>query len=328
MLIAKIREETFNGIRLFSAGTQTEKIAVDAFPLNGAVVDMEQPPLPLRPNPLEIVVVVDVSGSMDNYIDSVKSGMAQLVQSIEKSSAKSWAIKVVGYPASGAALSGTANAFVTNNTPNALAAIEAQFDGLPRNSFPYGEPLIEALDAVYQLDWSNRPQARRAIFAFTDEPITNSAFALTEGERVGKSLRESGVDFTLLTEAPSDPLTQSLISNSGGTIGDLTDGLADPAAFFDAYGQKLTAIAEVDLDLVAQYMAANGAASSAIATLQEGTRSTIHNTSNAVSRITDVDIASESTNLARAQILQEASSNILPKVSASPEKLLLLLQGQ
>jgi flagellin-like hook-associated protein FlgL len=43
--IVKIREETFNGVRLFSPNDTADSIQVDAFPLNDSVVDLVRPPL-------------------------------------------------------------------------------------------------------------------------------------------------------------------------------------------------------------------------------------------------------------------------------------------
>jgi flagellin-like hook-associated protein FlgL len=133
--IAKIREETFNGIRLFSPDKNMDSIEMDPFPLNAAAVEMFRPPLPSRPDPLEIVVVVDVSGSMDPYINAVKQGMQAVVNAVNASEAKSWGIKVVGYPAGGAPISGQNNPFITQKHPDPVTAVRSQIDNLLRDSF-------------------------------------------------------------------------------------------------------------------------------------------------------------------------------------------------
>jgi flagellin len=51
------------------------------------------------------------------------------------------------------------------------------------------------------------------------------------------------------------------------------------------------------------------------------------NLSTALSRVADADFASESTNLAKTQILQQASTAMLAQANASKQSVLQLLQG-
>ena len=51
------------------------------------------------------------------------------------------------------------------------------------------------------------------------------------------------------------------------------------------------------------------------------------NLSTALSRVKDADFAAESTNLAKSQILQQASTAMLAQANASKQGVLQLLQG-
>jgi flagellin len=53
----------------------------------------------------------------------------------------------------------------------------------------------------------------------------------------------------------------------------------------------------------------------------------VTNTEGARSRVQDADFAAESTNLAKAQILQQASTAMLAQANASKQGVLSLLQG-
>lgn len=327
--IVKIREETFNGIRLFAPDSTPDAIQVDGFPLNNSVVDLVRPPLPTSfvTDPLEIVILADVSGSMDSYITEVKNGIGSLIDSLDKSNIKSWGIKVVGYPASAANISGANNPFITNTNPDPLNTLKSQFDSLPRYSVGQGEPLIEALNEVVNIPWSTNRDAKKAIFAFTDEEITTTNFASQNRHDVAKLIKDNGIDFNLLTEAHNDAWTNDLVNESGGVKSDLTDGLKDSNLFFSNYADSL-----VDdpfgLEELADYIAQNGASQSAIQHLAESVTITKNNLQQANSRIKDVDIASESTRLSRLQILQQAGSSMLSQANASQQTLIQLLQGQ
>jgi flagellin-like hook-associated protein FlgL len=81
----------------------------------------------------------------------------------------------------------------------------------------------------------------------------------------------------------------------------------------------------VSLEELSDHIAQNGASQSALRNLKDSTEITQINTQAAKSRITDVDIASESTRLTRFQILQQASTSILSQANLSHQSLLKLL---
>ena len=81
----------------------------------------------------------------------------------------------------------------------------------------------------------------------------------------------------------------------------------------------------VDLDLVANYIAVNGATQSALNTLIDRTKTNVLNLSSAKSRILDVDVAQESTQLARTKVLLEAGTAMLAQANQSTQSILRLI---
>jgi flagellin-like hook-associated protein FlgL len=325
--IVKIREEKFNGVRLFSPSKAADSIEVDGFPLNNSIVDMIRPPLPTSfgADPLEIVILADVSGSMEPHIKNVKKGISSLIISLNSSNIKSWGIKVVGYPAASGNLSGSGNNFVLNSNSNPLAEINNQIDSLPRHSVFQGEPLIEALDSVTNMQWSTNKNSKKAIFAFTDEEITTTTFASQNRNDIAKKIKDLDINFNLLTEAHSDQWTDELISESGGVKGDLTDGLQNPSQYFQNYANSLNDD-PFDLNDLSDYIAQNGASQSAIRHLVDSVKINRQNLNMASSRIKDVDIASETSKLSSLKVIQEAGVAMLSQANISLQSILRLLQ--
>jgi flagellin len=81
------------------------------------------------------------------------------------------------------------------------------------------------------------------------------------------------------------------------------------------------------LQNVADMRAQNGAESSRINFAQDMIRINAINLEAANSRIIDVDVAAESTQLARFQILQQAGTAMLAQANTSQQSLVKLLQG-
>jgi len=326
-----IRESTFNGVRLFSPTRDMDSIPASTSPLDSSEIDLFRPPLPFKTDPLEVVFIVDRSGSMGSYWDSVKNNIDKFVDFLNANpNIKNWSAKIVGYPDPTNPASGLNHPFV-----NDAASLRAQVDALPQHSVGQGEPLIEALDAVVNSGWSSQTTSKKAIIAITDEPITETAFALSNRNQVAQQIKNQNIDFSLLTEgysggSNSDPqynyLTDDLISASGGKLLDLTDSFSQPANLFtNLASQVATQQVPVTLDLVAQYIAQNGATQSALNTAIDRTKTNVLNLSSAKSRILDVDVAQESTQLARTNVLLQAGTAMLAQANQSAKSILSLI---
>jgi flagellin len=104
-------------------------------------------------------------------------------------------------------------------------------------------------------------------------------------------------------------------SNAAGLIGTDTKSLAtfDTAAFTEA------------LENVATLRARNGGQVSRLQFSQENIQSQVTNLQSAVGRIVDVDIATETANLAKQQILVQASASMVAQANTANNVALMLL---
>jgi flagellin len=78
--------------------------------------------------------------------------------------------------------------------------------------------------------------------------------------------------------------------------------------------------------LVTSYLAQNGATQAALHSLVGRAKTNIINLTAARSRIIDVDVAQESTVLARSKVLLDAGTAMLSQANQSTETILKLLQ--
>jgi len=318
--IKKIREEKFNGIRLFSPKSSSDYIQVDAEPLNNSIVDIQRPPLPFDPNPLELVFVVDTTGSMGGTITNLQNNIEAFIDQLP-SNVKSWKAKVIGFKD----LTSDASPLYSSSWTMNLADLKSSLSSLsPGGGGDTPESLIDGIaNAVNSGDWSASSTAKRAIIAFTDAatkmPVASSGTLAS----IAADVKAKNIDLQIFG-VPEDVNTSDFSTQSGATLRKFSDS-SDMLTTLTEWGKKLSDTVEINLDLVADYIAQNGASQSAIRNLKDSSEITQINTQAAKSRITDVDIASESTKLTRFQILQQASTSILSQANLSHKSLLKLL---
>jgi flagellin len=129
-------------------------------------------------------------------------------------------------------------------------------------------------------------------------------------------------------------------TSASGTNGALDSGLnvgtyggAESGQFIEdidistAAGAE-NAIASIDnaLDQISQQRSEFGAVQNRLDFTIDNLNNTVENTTAARSRIEDTDYASESANLSRAQVLQQASQTMLAQANSAPQQVLSLLQ--
>jgi len=142
-----------------------------------------------------------------------------------------------------------------------------------------------------------------------------------------------GLTFSVAAGTNSDQITIEAIS-ADGTAGFLTGVAANPAAGsstvnLDSAANAQTAIGLIDaaITTVNSQRAELGSYSNRL----DSTVSNLTNISNNLAagkgRIEDADFAAETTNLAKMQILQQASTAMLAQANASKQNVLSLLQG-
>ena len=113
----------------------------------------------------------------------------------------------------------------------------------------------------------------------------------------------------------------------GGVAATTTDGTSVSTDMASG-GDVMATIATLDLaiDDVSTLRANFGAAQNRLEAAISNLQSSAENTSTARSRIMDADFATESSNMARAQILQQASMAMLAQANQNPQQVMKLLQ--
>lgn len=112
----------------------------------------------------------------------------------------------------------------------------------------------------------------------------------------------------------TNPMAESAANVSGGSLNRDT-------------AKELGTVAELALQSLSQMRATNGAQQMRLQFASENLGTAGTNLESALSRITDVDVAAESTRLARLNILQQSSIAMLSQANAARQGLLRLLVG-
>jgi flagellin len=324
--IIKIREEKFNGVRLFSPDKAANSIQVDGFPLNNSIVEIIRPPLPKSVDltkSIEVVFVVDVSGSMGGTVSSLKSNIESFVSDLE-STGQPWKAKIISFSdiTVGEAIEVSGWASDLSSITTALNATLSMKGGGDLE-----ESLIDGLSsAINGVDWTLGDVAYRNIIAFTDAPAKSPEASSGTIDAISASAVSKDIKIEIYGYT-SDTVTSEFASKSAATLRPFSES-SDMGAVLSELVESFTEDSvDVSLDLVADYIAQNGASQSAIRNLKDSTEITQINTVEAKSRITDVDIASESSKLTRLQILQQASTSILSQANISSKNILRLIEG-
>jgi flagellin len=137
-----------------------------------------------------------------------------------------------------------------------------------------------------------------------------------------KAMLLGAVTFNMLASASGTPASHS--TAAGTTDGNnLTLANSGASAInIDDLGVSFFVTA---LENVATLRAVNGATSSRLSFSEDHLRLTQTNLTAANSRIMDVDVAEESTNLAKYSILSQASAAMLAQANTAPNTALMLL---
>jgi flagellin len=143
----------------------------------------------------------------------------------------------------------------------------------------------------------------------------------------------------LLNSATPSAVELQITANEGGNADDLdiksalidiTDIASDiGAGALSSHGSAQSAIALLDtaLDDINAARGQLGAYTNRLEYTAQNLSTNIENTSASESRVRNVDVAQESSNLARNQILQQASQAMLSQANQSPQLALQLLRG-
>ena len=136
----------------------------------------------------------------------------------------------------------------------------------------------------------------------------------------------------------SASVTLQITANEGGNADDLdissaltdvtSSGLSLSSVSIDSHSAAQTAISTLDdaIDTLNEARGKLGAFTNRLEYAAQNLATNIENTSASESRVRNVDVAQESSNLARNQILQQAASSMLAQANQSPQIALNLLR--
>jgi len=181
------------------------------------------------------------------------------------------------------------------------------------------ELAVQASNGTYSsTDLTNIAAEQKAL----GDQITN---VLTNTQFNGQKLFDG-------TAGTSGAVTIQAGANAGDTVtmtfSDLTTGSINTAATASNGTTAATTLATFDtaIQAVGTARAGLGAAQNQLTSAVNNLTSNVANLSDARSRIEDADFSAESTNLAKAQILSQASTAMLAQANQSQQSVLKLLQ--
>jgi flagellin len=154
---------------------------------------------------------------------------------------------------------------------------------------------------------------------------TDSALVMTESTAGGTP---GDLDFSAVNLLDSEGVTQTTFSDTGGETS--PSQTVRYVSQIDISNRQSALLAMTVVDAALQTVAAARGSLGAVANRLESTiqnlMTTSENTSASLSRVMDADYAAESTNLARAQVLQQASIAILAQANTTTQQVLRLLE--
>ena len=205
------------------------------------------------------------------------------------------------------------------NVNNALSLLQTQ-DGVLKNA----DKIVNRLAELAQLSTDvTKSTSDRALYQTEFSGLTNALSALTSEEFNGVALfSAAGTTLNVIT---SEDGGQSVAINQAdlATIVDNIDGIS----ISGASGALTTDIATLTTAIqdLADLRATNGSEQQRLTFAADMLSINKVNLESANSRIADVDIASESANLARFNILQQAGTAMLAQANQSQQSVLRLL---
>lgn len=159
-----------------------------------------------------------------------------------------------------------------------------------------------------------------------------SAIELTNGAanstRVGGEITlDSAVSFAASSDATA--ATGSMLNNAAANTasGSTTEAVADVDISTVEGATNALAVIDAALETISGIRADLGAAQNRLESTIANLSTTSENLSAARSRIQDADFATESAELARTQVLQQAGLSVLAQANARPQQVLQLLQS-
>ncbi len=333
--LVKIGEEKYNGIRLFAPGLTEDFLNLDTTVVDKGNLPLVRPPLKgststeVFPNPLDVVFLIDLTGSMGSTIAQLKSSIHSFFDNLP-ASVGSWRARIVGYRDEDEA---SPPAFVeTGDFVSTKADVMAQLND-PKIFASGGGDEPETLeDALYKVSqrssWSPSADVKRYVIAFTDATPKEPPKVASRTAIINE-LRSNGIDLTICGR--NENTTKNFVSDSGAKFENYEDVLKNMDIFLTKFAERsatTTVIAKgLTLDETASYIARKGAEGSVISVLKDQ-RSYIRNSlESAISRIRDTDVAAEMGAMIRRKVLVDSGAAMLQKANDSMRIIVSIIES-
>jgi flagellin len=323
--LTNIRESKFNGVRLFSPTNLMDSIQASTSPLDSSEIDLFRPPLPIAgmaTKAVEVVFVVDVSGSMGGTVANLKSNIESFVNDLE-ATGQPWKVKVVSF--SDVTIS---EPIETSGWATDLDSVRLALDSTlnMKGGGDGPESMIDGLaNAINLTGWTTGSDVIRKIVSFTDASAKVPEASSGTIEAISGSAVSQDISIDIYGRS-ADSVTSEFATKSGATLREFEASSDMSATLGDLTDSFYSEDVFVDLNLIAKYIAQNGATQSEINTAIDRTKTNALNLTSAKSRILDVDVAQESSQLARTKVLLEAGTAMLAQANQSTQSILRLLQ--
>lgn len=336
--IYQIRDEKFNGVRLFSPDSDMDSMDADTGLINSAAETVLQFNLTNQndPLPVEMIFLMDYSFSMQGTIDNVRDNVENFVNSVQtRLNVSTWQAKAVAYRGNGQPLnpsfSGPAHLFIApdgGNFVNSTSALRNQLNQfVALGGGTAGESLIDGIhDALNAGGGWRYSNSKKVLMAFTDEVSDPPSTPGVSVSSVANRLQQDNVNFWLFTDFPSgvdsrvadwpfnfdpntyDPHTPQLISQAGANTDTLANVNTNMTGAINSIVDSLITTELIDFDTLAQYIALNGAKQNRIRNLIDSNALLKNHATESLGEIRDLDVAAESVNFSRLKLLQDAGT--------------------
>ena len=320
--IYKIRDEKFNGVRLFSPDSDMDSMDVDTQAINNASEVVQQPPLAWKgtPDPVEFVFVIDDSGSMTGEITKVKDNIDAFLQGlVNDGKVTTWKAKAVSFNSqSSTNYAYTDRPWVTDTT-NLISQLNSILIYVASGQGGWGgggECLIDAVHlAVTGNNWTTPSSSKKIMVALTDELSDPAKISGISPTTVANNIVNNAITFRLFSNTANNSLGDSQANSLINQIPGASPALSLAAATTNnqAMTNALAGIADdvfseelIDFDTLTQYIAQNAAEQNRVKNLISSNDLLKNNATEALGEIQDIDVAQESIQFARLKILQEA----------------------
>lgn len=205
---------------------------------------------------------------------------------------------------------------------NVLRTVEGSLDVINENLMRIRDLAVQASNGIY--DTASMNAMRDEINARAEEIKRIQAVSKFNGIALfGGTLATNGLRLQVGANSDENANAIKVDKKVFAAIGDVGQGTAD---FTVAKAVTLIGSADTQLKAVATSKASIGAIQNRLASAQDSLITTIENASAAKSTIMDADIAEESANYTKAQILQQTSATLLVQANQLPSLAINLIQ--